>query len=103
MLSLGFHVLIDIICGSLLLRVRSRNNSVLSIFLHALLSFLIIFSWKRRSINFLRKISLFNGLSDSHERRNRIKCPLGTFFKTVRMNGKMMNGKMRLLDRSENV
>ena len=71
--------------------------------LHALLSFLIVFSWKRRSINFLHKISLFNGLSDFRERRNRIKCPLGTFFRTVRMNGKMMNGKMRYLDRSENV
>ena len=59
-LSLGCHVLTNVVCGSLFSRIRSRNNSFLSIFATCFIVFFNSFSWKPRSINCLHKISLFN-------------------------------------------
>ena len=56
-LSLGCHALTNIVCGSLLFsRIRSRNNSFLSILATYFIVFFNSFSLKPHSINFLNKI-----------------------------------------------
>ena len=55
-LSLGCHVLTNIVCGSLFSRVWSRNNSFL---FHYFIAFFNSFSWKPCSIHFLCKIPMF--------------------------------------------
>ena len=51
-LSLECHVLPSVVCGSLFSRIRSRNNSFLSIFATCFIVFYNCFSWKPRIFSF---------------------------------------------------
>ena len=51
-LSLGCHVLTNIVSGSLFSWIRSRNNSFLSIFSNCFIVVFNSFAWSPRSINF---------------------------------------------------